>query len=359
MCQFEGSHQNMFRTGYDYIVPNRTSDLFAFCAKQDGKVISLNDKGVIVEYVDGTQKGVNLGRQYGKAEGSTYPFDIIAIVKAGQTFKKGDPIAYNTSFFEVDYLDPTKIVMKFSKVVKTALIETAQTFEDSSSISSKLSKQLASKTTKIKSFTVSFKQNVLNVVKAGQAINPKDILLTIEDEITSSNNNFDSNALSTLQKLSKQSPKAKLIGYIDKVEVLYHGDKEDMNDSLKALADASDKLLAQECRSTGKAVITGQVNEDYRVAGKPLILDNAEIRVYITISTKASVGDKASFASQMKSVHGEVMNYKVTTETGEEIDAFFSFRSIYKRIVTSPIVIGTTITLLKIAAKKVVEAYKS
>lgn len=349
----------MFRTGYDYIVPNRTSDLFAFTAKQDGKVISVNDKGVIVEYLDGTQKGVKLGRQYGKAEGSTYPFDIVCLVKAGQSFKKGDPIAYNTSFFEVDYLDPTKIVMKISKVVKTALVETAQTFEDSSSISSKLSKELTSKTTKIKSFTVDFKQNVNNAVKPGQVLGPKDILLTIEDEITSTGNHFDSDALSTLQKLAKQSPKAKLIGVVDKIEVLYHGDKEDMSPSLKALADASDKLLGQECRSTGKAVITGQVNEDYRVAGKPLILDKAEIRIYITVSTECMVGDKSSFASQMKSVHGEVMNYKVTTETGEEVDALFSFKSCYKRVVTSPFVMGTTITLLKLTAKKVISAYKS
>ncbi len=349
----------MFRTGYDYIVPNRTSDMFAFTAKQDGKVVSLNDKGVIVEYVDGTQKGVRLGRQYGKAEGSVYPFDIIAIVKAGQSFKKGDPIAYNTSFFEVDYLDPTKIVMKISMVVKTALVESAQTFEDSSSVSYRLSKEMTSRTTKIKSFIVNFKQNVNNTVKPGQVVGPKDVLLTLEDEITSTGNHFDSEALATLQKLAKQSPKAKLIGVVDKVEVFYHGDKEDMSPTLKALADASDKLLGQECRSTGKAVITGQVNEDYRVTGKPLILDQAEVRIYLTVDTELGVGDKSSLASQMKSVHGEVMNYKVTTESGEEVDALFSFKSCYKRVVTSPFVMGTTISLLKLGAKKVVEAYKS
>lgn len=349
----------MLRTGYECVIPNRTSEMFAYTAKQDGKVISLNDKGVIIEYVDGTQKGINLGRQYGKAEGSVYPHDIVASVKLGQSFKKGDPIAYNTGFFEPDMLDPSKIVMKVAMVVKTAMLESSQTYEDSSSISTKVSNKLSAKTTKIKSFTVDFKQNIHNVVKPGQVVNPKDILLTIEDEITSTGNHFDSDALSTLQRLAKQSPKAKVIGVVDKVEVFYHGDKEDMNSSLKALADASDKLMGQMCRSTGKPVITGQVNEDYRVAGKPLILDKAEIRIYITIRTLSQVGDKGIFASQMKSVHGEVMNYKVTTELGEEIDALFSFRSVYKRIVNSPLIMGTTNSLLKIAAKKVVQAYKS
>ena len=83
----DGYHQPMLRTGYEYAIGNRTSDMFAYTAKQDGKVISINEHGVIVEYVDGTRKGVNLGRQYGKAEGSVYPHDVVSAVKENQKFK--------------------------------------------------------------------------------------------------------------------------------------------------------------------------------------------------------------------------------------------------------------------------------
>jgi len=42
-----------------------------------------------------------------------------------------------------------------------------------------------------------------------------------------------------------------------------------------------------------------------------------------------------------------------------KVDALFSGKSIYNRIVTSPYIIGTTATLLKEIAKKAVAAYNN
>jgi hypothetical protein len=61
----------------------------------------------------------------------------------------------------------------------------------------------------------------------------------------------------------------------------------------------------------------------------------------------------------MKSVVGEVMDYDMHTESGEKLDAVFGFRSIIARTVTSPIVIGTTTTLLKVVAKNAINLYRS
>lgn len=332
--------------------------MFAFYAKQDGKVIGLNETGVIVEYKDGTQKGVSLGRSYGKAEGSVYPHDIISTVKAGQTFKKGDPIAYNTGFFEPDFFDPKQIVFKTTLSAKVALLESNQTHEDSSAISIHLGERTRAKTTHVRSFTLEFTQGLLNVVKIGDEVGPKSSLMIIVDEITSSSAAFDQKSLEVLQKLSNQSPKANYLGIIDKIEVLYHGDKKDMSSSLKLLTDRSDRVLGESCRSTGKPIVTGQVNDDYRVAGVPLTLDKCEIKIYITINTRSSSGDKLIFANQMKSVIGEVMDYDVHTEDGAKIDAMFGFRSVAARIVESPIIIGTTTTLLKKFAEIAVKMYR-
>ena len=354
----DGYHQPYIRTGYEYVIANRTTDMFAYTAKQDGKIISKTDKGVIVEYKDGTRKGINLGRVYGKAEGSIYPHDIISELNENDKVNKGDIIAYNTGFFEKDFLDKTKVVLKNSLNAKVALYESNQTFEDSSSICGELSRKLTAKTTKVKSLTVDFKQNLHNVVKPGQNVEPKDILLVIEDEITSSGS-FDEESLSILKKLSNQSPRAKYQGTVDKIEVYYHGNKEDMSNSLKALADRSDRILSDSCKASNKPVITGQVNDEYRVSGVPLTLDKAEIKIYITIQTQVGVGDKLVFANQMKSVVGEVMDYDMHTESGQRLDAVFGFRSIVARIVTSPVVIGTTTTLLRKVAENAVKLYRS
>lgn len=181
--------------------------------------------------------------------------------------------------------------------------------------------------------------------------------MIIEDEITSTSNVFDEQSLAVLKKLSNQAPKANYVGVVDKIEILYHGDKSDMTPSLKALTDRSDKLMVDTCKSSGRPVITGQVNDDYRVGGTPLTVDKAEIKFYITIETAAGVGDKSVMGSQMKSVIGEVMDYDMHTKTGEKIDMVFGFRSVMARVCYSPMIMGTTITLLNVIAKKAVQIY--
>ena len=353
-----GYRQNMFRTGYEYVVGQRSSDMFCYAAKQDGKVISKTADGILVEYKDGTRKGVALGRQYGRAEGSVYPHDVVSHLEPGQSFKKGEVIAYNTGFFEQDFMDPTAVVLKSSMMAKVVLYESAQTFEDSCAISSKLAQRCTMNSTKVKSFTVDFKQNLLNVAKPGQKLTPKDILMIIEDEITAGSDAFDEEALAVLASLSKSAPKAGYLGVLDHIEVFYHGSVDDMSSTLRALVDRSDKKKASQNKAIGKPPITGVVNSDYRVEGVPLALNKAEVRFYITVQTGTGSGDKLVFGNQLKSTIGEVMDYSMRTKDGDEIEGVFGFRSIAARMVTSASSIGTTNTLLKVVAKKAVELYK-
>lgn len=61
----------------------------------------------------------------------------------------------------------------------------------------------------------------------------------------------------------------------------------------------------------------------------------------------------------MKTVFGRVFGDSVKTESGKPIDAIFGAKSIDDRIVSSPVIIGTTTTLLDVIGKKMVEAYRS
>ncbi len=355
---FDGSHQPYVQTGYESVIAKRTSDLFAYHAEDDGKVISLNELGIIVQYKTKGTRGVHLGRSYGKAEGSVYPHDIVTPLKLNETFKKEDVIAYNEGFFEPDFYDPKNIIMKTGMTVKTALFETNQTLEDSSSISKEVSDKMSSKTTKIKSYIIEFKQSIHDILKPGTIVGPNSTLFIIADETTSNTDIFTEETLDVLKKISSHAPRAKVKGTIDRIEVYYHGDKEDMSPSLRKLANISDKFLKDQAIATNNTVVTGQVNTDYRVEGNPLLLDTAEIKIYITINTKAGIGDKGVFANQMKSVFGETMEYPVHTESGEKVDALFGYRSIAARIVISPLVIGTTATLLKTIAKKAIAIFE-
>ena len=63
---------------------------------------------------------------------------------------------------------------------------------------------------------------------------------------------FDENSIDLLRNLSKSAPKSSINGVIDKVEVFYNGDKEDMSESLMKIANASDNKLVALQKALGK-----------------------------------------------------------------------------------------------------------
>lgn len=351
-------HQPYVGTGYEHIIGHRTNAMFCYTAKQDGKVKSLNERGITIEYKDGSLYGIELGRVFGKAEGSVYPHDILPYVKEGQLFKKGQVISYNSGFYEPYLFDPTQVVYKGSKTVKVVLVESSETHEDGCAISAELGKEFYTKTCKIKSITVDFAQGLLDVVKVGQTLEPDQVLMIIEDEITSSGS-FDEEALRSLRKFAKQAPKADYRCTVDKIEVFYNGDKADMSDSLRKLTDQSDREIVALCKATNSPIVTGQVTEEYRVKGSPLIQDKAEIKIYLTLNPVCGVGDKIVFANQMKSIIGRVMKHPIITESGDTVDAQFSYLKILGRVCQSPIIIGMQTSLLKTTAKLAVLDYES
>ncbi len=350
--------QSAVRTGYETIIPQRTKSLFCKVAEQKAKVISRDDNGIIIEYKDGSRVGMRLGRLFGNHEGSSFPHDIESPWKEGDTIEPGMAIGYNTNFFEPDILDPRFVVYKGSLSAKVALMESQYTLEDSSAMSTKLSQKLATWTTHTKSVVINFNQNIHKPHPLGP-INYGDVLCYIEDEITSDTGVFSEDNIETLKSLAMSAPKSKYTGRLDRIEVKYHGDKPDMSNTLRKLADASDNLMKKEAKSSGTEEINGSITSDYRVDGNPLLLDTAEIKFYISVFHGMGIGDKNVVAHQEKSVIGGVYDKPIYTENGDEVDLIFGAQSIANRIVMSPYILGTTETILKKIAKNAVSLYKT
>lgn len=218
---------------------------------------------------------------------------------------------------------------------------------------------MSTKITKVRNIVVKFDQVIRNLVQPGSHVDLTSILCTIEDPITANSQLFDDESISALKAFAANTPKAKYSGLIEKIEVFYNGDKSDMSESLRNIANESDKILKRQSQVKGKEkTITGSVDGSLRIDGSPLELDNLVIRVYITANISASVGDKAVFGNQMKTIFGRVMSGENKTESGELIDAVFGTQSISNRICNSPYAMGTTITLLKVLSKRAVDIYK-
>lgn len=346
------------RTGYEQVVAQRTSDLYAQAAVDSGKVLSVSPTGIVVEYANGKTKGFEIGRRFGNAAGLTIPHSVVANVKAGDTFNKGDILTYNQNYFEKDFLNPKNVVWKAGVLATVVLMEVSETLEDSSAISQSLADKLITPITKTVDVIVSFDQSVRKLVKPGDAVNSEDILCIIEDAVTSNAGLFDEESLDTLRLVENQSPQAKVKGVVEHIEVFYNGDKEDMSDSLRTITNAADRELANRLKSVGRKPLTGMVDEGFRIDGSPLPLDSLAIRVYITSQVSTGEGDKGVFANQMKTVFGKNFVGDYRTESGTKIDAIFGMKSVDDRIVNSPLMIGTTNVLLELLSKKAYELYK-
>lgn len=287
----DGYQQFTVRTGYDAVLPHRTGDLFAFTAKKPGTVRSVTTKGVIVDYEDGSSTGYELGRRFGSAAGLTIPHTVVSSMKIGDKVAVGDVVCYNTGFFEPDFFNPKQVVWKNAMNVKTVLWESTQTLEDASSISKRIEEKLSTKVTKLKTVVLTFDQAVSRMLKVGQNVDADTILCIIQDAVTANNKLFTEQSLDTLRAVQAQTPTAHVKGVIERIEVFYHGDKDDMSVSLRAVADEGDKMLKKEALAKDQTPYTGSVDGGFRIDNEQLILDSMAIRFYITSSVKSGVGD--------------------------------------------------------------------
>jgi hypothetical protein len=353
----KGYRPTPLRTGYEQVLAHRTDEQFAKAAEQDGKVLEVSDKHIKVENADGTITALELGRYFGTSAGTVLPNDLTTVFKVGDVVKKGDILVYSEGFFEPHTFNKKQVVWKAGVIAKTAIMEASFTLEDSSAITERLARELGTQITKVKTVTVRFDQTVRNLVQAGDATDLDTILCTIEDSVTANNDLFDEESLSYLRLLSAMTPRAKTVGKVEKIEVFYHGDIEDMSESLQELAVAGDRERKRQSRKLNKPTVTGSVDQSLRIDGNGLDLDTMAIRVYITTDVGTGIGDKAVFANQMKTVIGRVLEGVHETESGKPFDAIFGFKSIQDRIVLSPMIIGTTNTLLRVIGENAADIY--
>jgi hypothetical protein len=348
------------RTGYEQIISHRVGNGYCTVAQEDGVIESIEEgKGGVIRYKDGKTQGFSLGRRFGKAGGQTIPHEMVTQYKIGQKVKAGEVVAYNNGWFEPDYLNKGQVIYKAGTVATVALIETKQTHEDACTITEKFSQKLGTGLTKVKKVRIEFTDQIDNLINIGARVDFETPLMIIQDKETASIGAFSEETLQTLLDLgSKNTPTAKVVGTVEDIRVFYHGNKEDMSPSVKALANYGDKLLAHKAKAMGEAAHNGATDESYRVDGDPLLPGSMCIEFYITEHVAAGIADKVVFSSQMKSVISEVADYEIVTESGIEVDALFGAYSIFKRIVNSPFTIGTTTVLMQLGAQKALKMYK-
>jgi len=354
-CQ--GYHAPVVRTGYEEIIAHRSGPTFAVTAKKPGEVIAMNSKGMVVRYEDGKEVGIELGRKFGNASGMVVPHDIISDLKIGDKFIVGDAIAYNSGFFERDLFNPKRVIFKNATLVWAAILESSGTMEDASIISPRMAEKLSSRVSESRTIVLTCDQYVSQLVQIGDKLEFDSVLCLIQNEATGSSGLFSAANVETLKALQANSPKARVKGVVDSVEVYYHCDLGELSDSLKLLAKQSNERLKKKFEASRQAVFTGQVDGGYRIKGEPLAEGSVAIKIMITSEIGTGVGDKIVVANQMKSVVSGVMEGEYMTEDRQPIDLHFGAESFDKRVVNSPYKIGLQTTVQYVVSQKAQQMY--
>lgn len=341
-------------TGYETMVAIKAGSKFANIAIEDGVVKEVTKSSITVEYKTKGKVTYKLYSWTSKEESEAcYTHNMVTALEVGTKFLKDDTITYDNFFFEPCIFEPRRVIYKQGTMINVMLSEDTETWEDSAAISKNMQEKLGTTLTKVKSIVLNKNEHIANLINIDTKVEPNTSLLTILSADMDVSNIKDERALSILKDLGSVSPKAKVQGTIDKILVYYNFDVKDpeISNSVRELINYSDKILLKNFNYTGR-VTTG-----YNIQGVPLQPDQLVIKIYITVKEKMGNGDKYILGSQLKCTVGEVFDYKMTTESGREIDAVFSNRSILARIVNSPTLVGSTSSVIDQIEKNVVKMY--
>lgn len=353
-----GNKSMPMRTGYESVIAHRVGKLYAFSSAKAGKVVEVSRRHITVEYEDGSRDSCQLGRRFGVVAGTTVPHSIVTDLKAGDIFKRTEILAWNEGFYMRDRFNPRQVLAKTGTLCTMAVVDSSDTHEDSCAISDRFAADMVTEISETRVIDLRFDQTIANLVKVGDHVEPDTILCVIEDPLTSNAGLFDSLSEDTLRMLSANTPKAETEGVIESIEVFYRGDKDDMSESMKEVADYYDLERRKLVRSMRQeASVSGEVFDRVRIGGRVLEYDRMVIRLQITHRLPMGVGDKGVFANQMKTVVGRVFSGTHTTESGVPYDVVFSNSSFFNRIVNSPYKWGTTNSLLLKGSKNMADIY--
>lgn len=367
--------------GSDRVIQYHVSKDWVFTAKEDGvvKELDIENNLMIVQYNNGEADAIELKRIAKNGAGG---FNISKTMnvnfKKGQKFQKNDILAYDDKFFSENSAFGNRYnIGSFQKV---ALLSSAMTYEDSSYVSKKLSREMATEVVMQKQAVLGPNTNVDFMVKVGDKIQSGDELIRFE-------RSFNEDALNTLlfnvgddmkediAMSGRDKIKAKFSGVVEDIKVYCTVDMEELSPSLRKIVNEyytkvkNKKALLEKYDNKGSVVKcnmlfnepTGKVETNKGKLRSAIVNDGVLIEFYIKVYDEVGVGDKLVFFSALKSIVGSVIEEGNEAYTlyrpDEKIDAVLSCNSLISRGVSSAPKMMMSNKLLVELSRKLKEIY--
>lgn len=349
----------LITNGADEAMPYIASDMFAFKAKENGKVVEIiDDDYMVVEYdnpvVTQEEKSfkneyVNLREEVMKnSDGGFYiTLKLNTDLKVGSRFKKGDIIAYDRSSFSNKNGETDNLSYNLGVLAKVAIMNTDEGFEDSTSVSPWMSDAMATDVVVEKDKDLSKDTNVYDIVKVGQQIQEGDPLIIFQNAFDEKDANLllknitDSDFVSDLGRIKLKS---KYTGVIQDIKIYRTCEIEDMSESLQKIVREYEKGIKSQRQKFKTYTMAGEniLDPDYKMEATGIMKNNPDgvkIVFYIKYNDKLSVGDKVVAQSAnkgvVKNIFPEGKEPFSEYRPNENIHALFAARSFNARMVTS------------------------
>lgn len=323
------------RTGYDSIIAHRTSELYSKVAKEEGKVTAVEDDQLVVTYKDGSVDRYPLGLVIGEASGEYHRHTRVTDLKVGDKFRKGDILGWDQEWFDRDPFNPGQAVLKVGRMVRIAMLEDQDTFEDSIAVSRDIVEESVTPFLNPVRFTMQANQSIGMKVKVGDEIDYDAILCEIEDSHVLSDVPDQTDFSNEINRLGIRQIRSKNHGKVIHIDVKYNSPHEDMSETVKKLVKENDKKRKRFMETEGKEPVTGAVNANLNVA-KPVIPPGLIlITIYVETLDVSTMADKYVLGNQMKATTGYVMPKPIYTADGKRVDVKTSFKGMLNRMVNS------------------------
>ena len=345
--------------GADRVLQYHVSKDWTFVAKEAGEVKELDfDLGLmIVQYESGESEAVDLKRIAKNGAGGFNIAKTMAVnFKKGDKFDKNAILAYDDKFFSENSAFGNRFnIGSFQKV---ALLSSSLTYEDSSYVSKKLSREMATEVVMQKQAVLGPNTNVDFMVKVGDEIQSGDELIRFErsfneDSLNALLFNIGDEMQEDIIMSGKDKVKSKYSGIIEDIKVYCTVDLDTLSPSLRQIVNdyyskiKAKKAMLEKYDDKGSVVKcnmlfnepTGKVETNNGKLRGAIVNDGVLIEFYIKVHDEVGVGDKIVFFSALKSIVGNVIPEGQEAYTlfrpEESIDAVLSCNSLIARGISS------------------------
>ena len=359
------------------VMPYLSTD-FARSAKKNGKVISIENDLMIIQYDDGTTDDIDLSERPAKnTDGGFYIINSMKTdLKPGARIKEGQLLAYDPKYINNhDFFGET--LATTGAMGRVAIETNGGVYEDGCFITENLANRMKTRITRQKRVILSKYANIKHIVKIGDEIRVNQPILTFDD----TKDEFSSQMLAAMAQDAEDSDEvvatstpilSSITGVVKDIRIYYVSPISEMTPSLQKLI--KDYIAANKKREDTLNKYMGEYNANTIVKTTQQLTPDSMGKVkgvkieeglfidfYLEYEDKMGVGDKLSYYTALKGVVSDVIPEELAAYTesnpDRKIDACLSCIGVYKRMCLDVCKVGMMNKIVIEKKRKLKEAY--